>query len=46
MVNLILNNGEPGSNTLKLMPKNVLPYKFSCQMGQNSLWVYKMLLCI
>ncbi|MFS7962343.1 hypothetical protein Hanom_Chr08g00725531 [Helianthus anomalus] len=46
MVNLILNNGEPGSNTLQLMPKNALPYKFLCQMGQSSILVYKMFLCI
>ncbi|MFS7925758.1 hypothetical protein Hanom_Chr04g00288871 [Helianthus anomalus] len=38
MVNLILYNGEPGSNTLQLMPKNALPYKFLCQMGQTLFW--------
>ncbi|MFS7995233.1 hypothetical protein Hanom_Chr12g01115631 [Helianthus anomalus] len=46
MVNLILYNGEPGSNTLQLMPKNALPYKFLCQRGQISLLVCKMFICI
>ncbi|KAF5781324.1 hypothetical protein HanXRQr2_Chr11g0482141 [Helianthus annuus] len=38
VVNLILNNGEPGSNTLQLMPKNALPYKFLCQRVKTLFW--------